>query len=87
MEKYKECETEIKSDTNTDVEFYLVDAFEIFHFEPFYIELRKKLVEKDLIETIISFPGGLFQYTGIPFVVMIISNEKRLQNKISNDII
>ena len=35
MEKYKECETEIKSDTNTDVEFYLVDAFEIFHFEPF----------------------------------------------------
>ena len=42
MEKYKECETEIKSDTNTDVEFYLVDAFEIFHFEPFYIELRKK---------------------------------------------
>lgn len=46
------------------------------------LELRKKLVEKDLIETIISFPGGLFQYTGIPFVVMIISNEKRLQNKI-----
>ena len=42
MEKYKECETEIKSDTNTDVEFYLVDAFEIFHFEPFYIVLRKK---------------------------------------------
>lgn len=42
MEKYRECEDERKNDTDTDVEFYLVDAFEIFHFEPFYIELRKK---------------------------------------------
>lgn len=27
---------------NTEVEFYLVDSFEIFHFEPFYYELRKR---------------------------------------------
>jgi type I restriction enzyme M protein len=44
--------------------------------------LREYLIENDLIDTIISFPGGLFQNTGIPFVVMIISNEKKSYNKV-----
>ena len=46
------------------------------------LALRKHLVNNDLIETIISFPGGVFQNTGNPFIVMIISNEKKLNNKV-----
>jgi type I restriction enzyme M protein len=46
------------------------------------MELRKQLIEKDLIDSIISFPGGLFQHTAIPFVVMVLSKDKKLQNKV-----
>ncbi len=45
-------------------------------------ELRKKLVDENLIDTIISFPGGLFQHTAIPFIVMVLSKDKKLQNKV-----
>lgn len=45
-------------------------------------ELRKKLIEKDLIDSIVSFPGGLFQHTAIHFVVLVLSNKKKLQNKV-----
>lgn len=46
------------------------------------LELRKKLVDENLIETIISFPGGLFQNTAIPFIVMVLSQDKKLNNKV-----
>ena len=45
-------------------------------------ELRKQLVEKDLIDTIISFPGGLFPHTTIPFVAMVLSKDKKSSNKV-----
>lgn len=45
LEKNRGWEDERKNATDTDVELYLVDAFEIFHFEPFYIELRKKNID------------------------------------------
>lgn len=46
------------------------------------LELRKQLLEKDLIDTIISFPGGLFTHTAIPFIVMVLSQDKKLKNKV-----
>ncbi len=46
------------------------------------LELRKQLVDKGLIETIISFPGGLFNFTSIPFIIMVLSKEKKFLNKI-----
>lgn len=45
-------------------------------------ELRKQLVENDLIDTIISFPGGLFNYTAIPFVLIVLSNHEKAHNKV-----
>lgn len=46
------------------------------------LELRKQLVENDLIDTIISFPGGLFNYTAIPFVIMVLSSHEKTHNKV-----
>lgn len=40
-------------------------------------KLRKQLIEDDLIDTIISLPGGLLQNTGIPLVIMIIDKNKK----------
>ena len=39
-------------------------------------ELRKYLVENDLLEIVISFPGGLLSNTGIPFSIIVINNSK-----------
>ncbi len=39
-------------------------------------DLRKKLVDNDFIEYIISFPGGIFQNTGIPFSLIKINKNK-----------
>jgi type I restriction enzyme M protein len=38
--------------------------------------LRKFLVENDLIDSIISLPGGILMNTGIPLIVLIISKSK-----------
>ncbi|WP_282773594.1 N-6 DNA methylase [Phaeodactylibacter xiamenensis] len=38
--------------------------------------LRKHLIESDLIETIISLPGGLLSNTGIPLVILVINKSK-----------
>lgn len=38
--------------------------------------LRKSLVENDLIDTIISLPGGLLSNTGIPLIVLVINKKK-----------
>lgn len=44
--------------------------------------LRQSLIEKDLIDTIISFPGGLLQNTGIPLIVLVIDKDKKLPGKV-----
>ena len=45
-------------------------------------KLRERLIQNDLIDTIISFPGGLLYNTGIPFVVIILNKSKRYPSKI-----
>jgi len=44
--------------------------------------LREYLVEKDLIDTIISLPGGLLLDTGIPLIILVISRTKKLPGKV-----
>ncbi len=38
--------------------------------------LRKKLIDEDLVEAVISFPGGLLLNTSIPFSIVIINKAK-----------
>jgi len=44
--------------------------------------LREKLIEEDLIDTIISFPGGILHQTGIPFIILILNKSKETPGKI-----
>lgn len=44
--------------------------------------LRQHLIEEDLIDTIISLPGGLLLNTGIPLIVLVINRDKKLQGKV-----
>lgn len=44
--------------------------------------LRETLIENDLIDTIISFPGGVLLNTGIPFVVLVINKAKKLPGQV-----
>lgn len=44
--------------------------------------LREYLVEEDLIDTIISLPGGLLLNTGIPLVIMVLSKDKKMPGKV-----
>jgi type I restriction enzyme M protein len=44
--------------------------------------LREYLVEEDLIDTIISLPGGLLLNTGIPLVIMVLSKDKKTPGKV-----
>ncbi|MFT4757075.1 MAG: type I restriction enzyme M protein, partial [Vicingaceae bacterium] len=44
--------------------------------------LRERLIQEDLIDTIISFPGGILHNTGIPFIVLILNKNKSFPGKI-----
>lgn len=44
--------------------------------------LREFLVNEDLIDTIISLPGGLLLNTGIPLIVMVINKKKKIPGKV-----
>lgn len=44
--------------------------------------LRKELIEKDLIDTIISLPGGLLLNTGIPLAILVIDKDKKTPGKV-----
>src|SRR5690554_242865 len=44
--------------------------------------MREQLIEEDLIDTIISLPGGLLLNTGIPLVVFVINKNKKLPGKV-----
>jgi type I restriction enzyme M protein len=45
------------------------------------MNIRKNIIENDLIESIIGLPGGLFYGTGIPAVVLIINKNKSSNRK------
>jgi type I restriction enzyme M protein len=45
-------------------------------------EIRERLIQDDLLDTIISFPSGLLHYTSVPFVVMILNKAKENSEKI-----
>ena len=44
--------------------------------------LREYLVENDLIDTIISLPGGLLLNTGMPLVIMILKKDKKIRGQV-----
>jgi type I restriction enzyme M protein len=44
--------------------------------------LREHLIEEDLIDTIISLPGGLLLNIGIPLIVLVIDKDKKLPGKV-----
>lgn len=44
--------------------------------------LRTFLIEEDLIDTIISLPGGLLLNTGIPLTILVINKSKDLKGKV-----
>jgi len=44
--------------------------------------LREFLVDEDLIETIISLPGGLLLNTGIPLIIMVLNKNKKIPGKV-----
>ena len=44
--------------------------------------LREQLVEEDLVETVISLPGGLLLNTGIPLVILVLNKGKKIAGKV-----
>jgi type I restriction enzyme M protein len=44
--------------------------------------LREKLIRLDLIDSIISFPGGTLKHTGIPFIMLVLNKSKSNPGKI-----
>jgi type I restriction enzyme M protein len=44
---------------------------------------RKILIDQDFIETIISIPGGLLAYTGIPLIILVINKKKSTPGKVN----
>lgn len=46
------------------------------------LRLRERLIEYDLIDTIISFPGGVLQNTGIPIVILVLDKAKKLPGQV-----
>lgn len=44
---------------------------------------RQFLIDQDLLEAVIAFPGGLLMQTNIPFVVLLINKDKRHKNEIA----
>ena len=45
-------------------------------------DLRRRIVEEDLIESIISLPAGLLSSTGIPFVILTLNKAKKNKSTI-----
>lgn len=44
--------------------------------------LREYLVDRDLIDTIVSLPGGLLLNTGIPLAIIVLSKSKKMPGKV-----
>lgn len=45
-------------------------------------QLRKRLVDEDILDTIISLPGGLLYNTGIPVIILIVNKKKDHPGKV-----
>ncbi len=45
-------------------------------------QLRKLLVDEDLLDTVISLPGGLLSNTGIPLIILVINKNKERTGKV-----
>ncbi|MGW8124108.1 N-6 DNA methylase [Roseivirga echinicomitans] len=45
-------------------------------------DLRKRLIEEDLVDTIIYLSGGLLQNNGMPLVVLVIDKDKKEPSKV-----
>ena len=41
------------------------------------LELRRKLIDEDKLESVILLPPGVFQFSNIPSVILIVSNKKK----------
>lgn len=54
----------------------------LFRVAPTEKTLRKFLIEEDLIDTIISLPGGLLQNTGVPLIILVLNKTKDLHGKV-----
>lgn len=42
-------------------------------------EIRKNLIEKNKIDTIIGLPANIFYGTGIPTIIMVLKQKERIQ--------
>ena len=47
-----------------------------------YERLRQRLINRDLIDTIISLPGGIMYHTGIPLALVVINKSKKIPGRI-----
>jgi len=45
--------------------------------------LRERLVEADLIDTIVSLPGGLLSNTSIPLIILVLNKSKQLRGAVN----
>ncbi len=54
----------------------------ILHRAMYEKRLREFLIEEDLIDTIISLPGGLLLNTGIPLIILVLDRTKKLPGKV-----
>lgn len=45
-------------------------------------QLRTKIIERDLLETIIHFPSGILKNASIPFSILILNKDKKLKQKV-----
>ncbi len=46
------------------------------------LKLKSHLINNDLLEMVISFPGGLLSNTGASFAIIVINKSKQLKNKV-----
>ncbi len=47
-----------------------------------YKRLREQLINEDLIDTIVSIPGGILPHTGMPSIVLVINKNKNEVGKV-----
>lgn len=53
-----------------------------FLYQSSFRRLRENLINQDLIDTIISLPGGLLLNTGISLIILVINKNKKLAGKV-----
>lgn len=46
-------------------------------------ETIKYLIDQDIVEAVITFPGGLLMHTQIPFAIILINKNKKIKNQVA----